>query len=279
MDSSITFLGSGGGRQVMTSQLRGTGGIILNLQKTQIHLDPGPGSAVFAKLYNIDLSKTSVILTSHHHIDNCNDLNLAIDSITLGGKIQKGTLIITNEVLDKVLTKHHENLVEKLIIINKLNQDNQVSEIIKEINLPGIKIVPTKTKDHCGGFGFKFITANYVIGYTSDTAYFASLPGQFKDCNILIINNMYSFNIKEPSKNHLSSLDSLNLIQKLKSYAKLKLVILTHFGTEIIASDPIYDARKLTKETGVQVIAAADGMSIDPVNYAVTNSQKSLGDY
>ena len=62
MSNKITFLGTGGGRIIIAHQLRATGGVILNLEDTQIHIDPGPGSLVQAKEHNLDPTKTDLVL-------------------------------------------------------------------------------------------------------------------------------------------------------------------------------------------------------------------------
>ena len=40
--------------------------------------------------------------------------------------------------------------------------------------------------------------------------------------------------------------------------------------------NPVYQAREITKITGIDVIAAEDGTSIDPVEYASKTRQKKL---
>jgi hypothetical protein len=44
----------------------------------------------------------------------------------------------------------------------------------------------------------------------------------------------------------------------------------------MIEANPIYQARDITKITGIPIIAAEDGMVIDPSNYASRLRQKKL---
>ncbi|MBT5022230.1 MBL fold metallo-hydrolase [Candidatus Woesearchaeota archaeon] len=264
MNSLITFLGTGGGRNVVASQELATGGIVLNLNNTQFHLDPGPGSAAYARKYKIDYKKTSVILASHHHIDHANDVNLVIDAITNGRIKKKGHYICNQNAQDNVLTKYHKDALEKISVLNKKS---------KPILIDGVKISATETKNHDEGIGFKFKTANFCIGYISDTAYSSAIANQFKGCNVLIINNGAPF--KKKFKQHFSSEDSVNTIKKIKP----KLAILTHFGNSMIQAKPIYEAREIQKQTGTQVVAAYDGMILDLGNYSIEEDQKSLGEY
>ena len=269
MDASITFLGTGGGRNTTASQARWTGGIILNLNNLQIHIDPGPGSLIYAKRLNIDVSKTSVFLVSHQHIDHANDINLLIDIVTEGAKSKKGHLITNGQVIKESLNPFHKNALEKISIFDN-SSDNPETIIID-----GIQISSTMTKNHDGAVGFKIKTANFSIGYTSDSGYFADLSKQFKGCDILIINNLVPFG--SSCKYHLSSSDTVKFLNKINP--KPKLAIITHFSQGIIKANPIYEAREIKKQTGVQVIAASDGMIIDPISYAIEEDQKSLWEF
>ena len=55
--NSITFLGTGGGRFVILSQRRYSGGLWLDFDGTQILLDPGPGALIRALQFHKDVSK------------------------------------------------------------------------------------------------------------------------------------------------------------------------------------------------------------------------------
>ena len=46
----LTFLGSGGGRWVVLRQLKASGGFVLELSDQKMHVDPGPGALVRAKV-------------------------------------------------------------------------------------------------------------------------------------------------------------------------------------------------------------------------------------
>lgn len=263
MKNSITFLGTGGSRYAMAYQTLATGGIIVDADGTQIHIDPGPGSLVRAKQFNVDVTKTKIILVSHEHLDHANDLNVIIDAMTKGGFAKKGVLITTKAVVETALTKYHKDCLDEVVVL----------EPGKSKEIDGIKITATKTKDHADAIGFKIQTKKFTLGYTADTGYFAELPKQFEKCDILIVNNQRSF--EKPMKDRLSSLETVKLIEK----AKPKLTIITGFGMTVIKADPIKEARKIEKETGMQVIAAQDGMIIQPADYAAETSQHRLNEF
>ncbi len=263
MKNSITFLGTGGSRYAMAYQTLATGGIIIDADGTQIHIDPGPGSLVRAKQFGVDATKTKIILVSHEHLDHANDLNVVVDAMTKGGFAKKGILITTKAVVEQMLTKYHAECLDEVVVL----------EPGKSKDIDKIKITATKTKDHADGIGFRIQTNKFTIGYTGDTGYFAELPKQFENCDILIVNNQRSF--EKPMKDRLSSAETVKLIEK----AKPKLTIITGFGMTVIKADPIKEARKIEKETGMQVIAATDGLVIQPAAYSAESKQQRLSEF
>ncbi|MBC8444422.1 hypothetical protein H8D83_02435 [Candidatus Woesearchaeota archaeon] len=85
-------------------------------------------------------------------------------------------------------------------------------------------------------------------------------------------------NVVYPSNNkekQLSSDDAVKIINKVKP----KVVIITHFGIKMLKADPLYEAREIQKQTGIQIIAAKDGMVINPISYSTGLRQKTLNMY
>src|SRR3989338_2737738 len=66
-----------------------------------------------------------------------------------------------------------------------------------------------------------------------------------------------------------------SLIEKTKP----KLVILTGFDSKEWEANPVYAARDIKAKTGVQTIAAEDGLVVDLVSYGAVSEQKSLGKF
>ena len=52
---SIIFLGTGGDEFVVGKQLRGSGGIVVQVEGYQFHIDPGPGALIKARQAGINL--------------------------------------------------------------------------------------------------------------------------------------------------------------------------------------------------------------------------------
>jgi phosphoribosyl 1,2-cyclic phosphodiesterase len=61
------------------------------------------------------------------------------------------------------------------------------------------------------------------------------------------------------SLDHLSLSETKDIIEELKP----RIVILTHFGMTMWRAKPWELARELSEETGIQIIAARDGLKFD----------------
>lgn len=106
----------------------------------------------------------------------------------------------------------------------------------------------------------------FKLSYTADTQYFENLSQYHKDADILIASVIRPGNKK--IRGHLCSNKFITLLNKIKP----KLAIMTHFGLNMLNTNPVDQAKMITNETGVKTLAAFDGMCID-VNYK--NPEKS----
>ncbi|MBI2580167.1 MAG: hypothetical protein HYW27_04680, partial [Candidatus Aenigmarchaeota archaeon] len=82
----IVFLGTGGGRHMMFSQVRKTGGMYFEFDagKKEILafiMDPGPGSLVNSRGTFLKPELVQGVVLSHHHIDHSTDANAWLDGI------------------------------------------------------------------------------------------------------------------------------------------------------------------------------------------------------
>ena len=132
--AKIIFLGTAGDSSVSARQLRASGGIILQTDEIQLHIDPGPGAIVRANQYGINPRATDAILVSHNHVNHSNDLNAAIDAMTLGGFDKKGVLIASHTVVNgddrnnSCLSTFHRACLERIILL-KPGQKSAVEQI------------------------------------------------------------------------------------------------------------------------------------------------------
>jgi len=248
----IRFLGTSGGRFVMASQLRSSAGTFIHIKGKNIMLDPGPGTLV--RCVNatppVDLSKIDAVILSHSHIDHSNDLNVIIDVITKGGwSKRKPVLFAPKESIDgedKVLFNYLRNFVNIEILEPSANYAIG--------NLKFRTSIAHKHGVETYGIIFDF---NVKISFMVDTKFFPELIKSYAGSEILII-NLVMYKGKE-NISHLCVDDAAKILSEIKP----EKCILTHFGRTMLKADPNKVAEKLSEETGVEVIAAEDGMILN----------------
>ena len=267
MENSILFLGTGGDSIVVGKQLRASGGIVLELEGNQFVLDPGPGCLARAKQGDVSIRDTIGVLVSHSHINHSSELNAVLEAMSVSGLDRIGVLVCNKKVCSgdekehPVLSKRAAGFVERVI------------EIIPDskIGINNVTIHTTKTKHFDSeGLGFIFETPKFKVGYTSDTEYTNEIADQYKDCGLIIINCKYPKDMKESG--HMNVED----VTKLLSRIKPKLAIITHFGIKMLESNPMYTARDIQRDSGVEVIAATDGLMINPASFSPRTRQVTL---
>jgi ribonuclease BN (tRNA processing enzyme) len=251
----IIFLGTAGSSAVVSKQLRASGGIILQLEDLQFHIDPGPGSLTKAREYGISLNNNTAVLVSHCHMNHCNDLNSVVEAMTHGGLENRGIIAASKSVLTSIdgghpfLTKYHQSLLEKVIPLEK---NHKVGIDLVEMNA-----IPASHTDKTA-VGFKFFCPKFTLAYTGDTTLTTDLIESLMGTDILILNVPYPGD-KAQGKN-LDSASAIQIISKVQP----KLAIITHFGLDMLKADPLQEAREIQRITGVQTIAAQDGLAISP---------------
>lgn len=253
----ITFLGTGGGRFATIGQRRMTGGFrIDNLRGKNYHIDPGPGALVRTYQFGLDPRNLSGVFISHSHTDHYTDAEILIEAITKGMTRDNGVIIGSESVFNgfeqfgPCISDYHRSKSKNII----LKPDEY-----KKFN--GISIKGTKTiHGDPTGIGFQINEGNIKISYTSDTSNFDGLEKYHEGADILIGSVLRSGD--KTIRGHMCSKNFADLIKKVKP----KLAIMTHFGLKMINSNPISEAKEITRKTGIKTLAAFDGMSLD-VNF------------
>jgi len=126
-------------------------------------------------------------------------------------------------------------------------------------SLDGVHLAVVASMVHAGveAYGLKFFFGDKTLGYITDTKYFSGLAGPFTGCDYLIINMV---RITHDARfEHLTPED---VIKVLKA-ARPKVALLNHFGMQVVKAGPDAIAQRITAETGVHTLAAADGMRFD----------------
>lgn len=253
----ITFLGSGGGRFSAISQRRMTGGFrIDNLGGKNYHIDPGPGALVRTYQFGFDPRNLSGVFISHAHTDHYNDAEILIEAMTRGMTRRYGTIIGSDSVL---------NGFEKWgPCISRYHQSNSNTVVLSHDKTSRVdKFTVKGTRTNHGdptGSGFQIDYNGFKVSYTSDTGYFNGLADDHKGSDILIASVLRPGN--KPIHGHMCTRDFINLINEVEP----KVAVMTHLGLKMISSNPVTEAKKISRETGVKTIAAFDGLSFN-VNY------------
>ncbi len=251
MPDKIIFLGSGGARIVVFKQIRASGGIWLSLKDVNILVDPGPGSLVrmTQSKHKLDPTKLDAVLLSHRHLDHSGDVNNIIEAMTTGGTVKRGVLFCPRDALegeDPIVLKYLRSYLKEILLLEEK----------KRYELQGLVFsTPIRHRHRGETYGFKFAAEGWTISYIADTQYFDELARAYQ-ADILIINVVR----EKPSRlDHLSLPDAKNLIMEIRP----KVAFLTHFGMAIIKKRPWVVAEAMSRETGIKVIAASDGMKYD----------------
>ncbi|MBU0460239.1 MAG: MBL fold metallo-hydrolase [Nanoarchaeota archaeon] len=256
--AKLIFLGTAGSSTVVSKQLRASGGLIFQIEDLQFHFDPGPGSLNKAREFGINPHYTTAVLVTHNHINHCNDLNVCIEAMTHAGIEHRGLVLASKSVLEPspdehpFLTKYHQHLLEKII---PMSAGHKVGIGLVEINA-----LATEHTDPTA-IGFKLFCPKFTVAYTGDTQLNDKLLEDLEGTDILILNVPYPEN-----KGVGQNLDTES-VMKIISHVRPKLAILTHFGLEMLKADPLVEAREVQRITGIQTIAARDGLIITPSGY------------
>ncbi|MBN1366468.1 MAG: MBL fold metallo-hydrolase [Dehalococcoidales bacterium] len=249
MENSITFLGTGGARLMVASQMLASGGIWLNLNGTEILVDPGPGCIVHAIRNKLNPENLSAIILSHRHLDHSADLNIMVEAMTRGGFKPHGILLAPADAFgpEPVIYSY---LKERLDAIEIMQAGKFYTIDSASMNTPVKHVHGVET------YGIVFKTPDRTFSYIADTKFFKELNQHY--ATDLIIINVVMMEQHWPI-DHLS----INDVEQLVADMKPRAAIITHFGTAIYQANPPEIARQISIRTGIRVIAARDDMKFD----------------
>jgi len=225
---------------------------VINVEESQLHIDPGPGALTAARLYDVSLRATTALLISKNSLYNCGDINAVIDAMTYAGFDKQSVLIADNEVINgpSFLQQQYRDYLERFIV---LESGRKVA--VNEVEIQSIDLKE--------GIGFKIFAPEFTLAYLPETS--PSLAEHCKNVNILVLS------LADPQARE----ETIKLIQKVNP----RLAIITNFGLKMIQADPLYEAREIQKASQVQTVAAKDGLVINPISYSAEQGQKTLPRY
>jgi ribonuclease BN (tRNA processing enzyme) len=248
-ENTITFLGTAGARVMVANQIQASGGIWLNLNGTEILLDPGPGSIVQATNRKLRADNLKAIVLSHRHLDHSGDLNIMVEAMTQGGFRPHGRIFLPADALgpEPVIFSYLKEYIDGIEVLQE-GKSYQVDGVSFSTPLRHIHTVET--------YGLKFQVGERSFSYIADTRYFDRIIENYRSdliiVNVVFVENNYKVD-------HLA----LGDVEKIVTGINPKAAILTHFGFQLWKAHPQELAEQLTQKTGIKVIAARDGMIFD----------------
>ena len=251
--TSLTFLGTGGGRFATIYQVRATGGIYIN-DGGRLHLDPGPSALAGMRSLGLDPALTDCVMVSHCHPDHYGDAEMLIEGMTRGGHRHSGTLVAPRSVLEgggrfsQAISTYHQSLPREVIEVAPGDQFQAAGMTVEAT--PAVHSDPD-------GVGFRFDTRAGMISYVGDSEIDERLFRVHRGARVLIINLTCTTRTKIPM--HMYTETAAALISDIGPEA----AVLTHFGIGVFEDGVEEQARYIEKESGVRTIAAEDLMTIE----------------
>lgn len=250
--TSLTFLGTGGGRFATIYQVRSTGGIYLQ-DGVRLHLDPGPSALVNMRRLALDPARTDGVLISHCHPDHYADAEMLIEGMTRGGFKRSGVVVGSRSVLEggdgfsQAVSAYHQSIAQKVV---RVEQGDAV-----DIEGMRIEVTPTFHSDP-SGVGFRFHTTGGIVGYVGDTELHERLIGAHRGSRVLIVNLTRPLGAKVPK--HLATEDAAALVSEVRP----EMALLTHFGMKLVHDGPERQAGYIEETSGVRTVPADDLMTV-----------------
>ncbi len=248
----VKFLGTAGARYVMATQLRSSAGTYIEVNGKKIVLDPGPGTLVrMAKSRpRIPPSSLDGVILTHIHLDHSGDVNALLDAMTEGAKRKRGFLLAPAQAVegeDRVVFRYLMGAVE--IIRMRAREKYSLEGMELEASCPHVHGVET--------YGVKISHEKGKLCFIVDTAFFPELPECYSDCSYLVVNTV----LKDcnPRIKHLC----LENVKELAIRIKPRLLIMTHFGMNMLRAKPWEMAQELSRTLGLEIKAASDGMLLE----------------
>lgn len=250
----LVFLGTGGGRYATAKQTRQTGGVILKTNKTQIHIDPGPGALVHSNKELENPGDTEAVMVSHGHIDHYNDAEAIIELITQsnnypGAIFANETVLNGYKDMDKQISGYHQNLCQE---IHNLNENKVIK--YKDLTIKTIELKHADPKT----VGFKISNEDKQFGFWIDTKYREEFTDFYRGVDTLVVNCLISRNMD--SDKHTSISDIPRLIREINPST----LILTHFGKYLLENGKLEENKDWLEEEcrdlDTDVIFANDNM-------------------
>ena len=259
--NTLTFLGTAGARFMVSKQLAASGGLWLNLGGTELIIDPGPGAIVQVNKRKLNPEKLKAVILSHRHLDHSGDTNVMVEAMTGGGFNRHGLVFAPSDAFgtEPVLFSYLKKYLDAAVILEE-GKSYEVGNVTFSTPVKHLHSVET--------YGLAFKGADYNFAYVADTLYFKELENHYK-CDLLILNMVFTHPF--PPVQHLD----IEGVKTILNAVKPKAALLSHFGMMVWKAKPWLIAEDLAQKTGVNVIAARDGMKFDLTKLEVIPQRKA----
>ncbi len=263
----LVFLGTGGGRHMMLSQVRRTGGIFFDLDKVKFILDPGPGSLVHAINLGLKPEKWNGVLLSHLHPDHAADVNVYLDGMEKPFIIaEEHCLLEKKSARGKI--KDDFDYFPCVTFYHREKSDAYPVKHGSAAEINGVKIAAVKANHYIPTVGFRIIGSQFDIGCTSDGSYYKGMERHYDGCKILIINVVVPKGKASTKPGYMSVDGIITMLNQMKQ--KPKLIILTHLGFWMLRSNMWKQEKIIQDATKVRTIHAEDFMTLDISDLSVS---------
>ncbi|MGH7727540.1 MAG: MBL fold metallo-hydrolase [Vulcanimicrobiaceae bacterium] len=257
---SVRFLGTGGARFVVATQIRASGGMWFRFgaegeRPTQIHVDPGPGALVRAlsAVPPCRPSELDAVALSHKHLDHSGDINAMIEAMTAGGWRPRGALLAPRDAFEgeAVILPYAARFVPTRHFLEERGGPYHVNEVAIRGSIRHRHAVET--------YGMHFSWRGATISYFPCGRFFEGLIDDYAGHrpDVLIVNVLRYRDAMQVD--HLQFDEARAVIAGVRP----KVAVLTHFGTSMLERDPARLAAELEDELGLRVFAADDGWTLD----------------
>jgi phosphoribosyl 1,2-cyclic phosphodiesterase len=239
-------MGTAGARFMVARQVAASGGLFLEDGDTRLALDPGPGAIVQYAQRGIDLTTLDAIVLSHRHLDHSGDVNVMLEGMTDGGFQHRGQLFCPSDALDQdpVVLQYVRRFPREIV---RLAPETSYSVNGTSFTTSGLHVHQSAT------FGFRF---GSKLGWVTDSGYYDGIAEQHK-ADVMLIHTVLRDCV--PTLPHLCIADAERIIRE----AKPRRAFLTHYGMTVWRANPTEIAEQMSQRTGIEVLAAHDGLSID----------------
>lgn len=257
----IKFLGTAGARFVMITQARSSAGLVYALGGFRLLVDPGPGCLVrcHKSRPKVDPTKLDAILLTHAHLDHAGDANVMIEAMTRGGHDHRGTLYAPSDALDgdPIVLRYVRGYLGDLQVL----EEGGRWELSDGLTLA----TPVLHRHSSETYGFRLDAPGLRISHVADTLYFHELAEHYAPCDVLVV-HVVLHEIDPERKQRILHLDVADATRLIGEIAP-RVAVITHFGMNMLRAKPWEVAERMADETGIEVVAARDGMTFDLDDY------------